>query len=61
MNAPSAENKALIISICLGAVTSSPEAWRDFEHEAEKNEGFDDWALRKAGVLAKKIWERVMK
>ena len=65
MGKPPPEIASRLLVDCLGVVINSPEAWRTFEHEQEEkpdgsgdSESFDDWALRKAGILAKRIWER---
>jgi hypothetical protein len=56
MEKPTPTEKVRLISDCLGVVMSSPEVWREFEHEQEMNESFEDWALRRAEGLARKIW-----
>jgi hypothetical protein len=62
----SPEGKALLISNCLVAVMSSPEAWRTFEHEAAETydpelpfgKTFIEWAQVRAAHMARQIWER---
>lgn len=63
MEKPKPEILSRLLCDCLGIVVSSPEAWRTFEHEQGvkpdgEDESFDDWAMRKAGVMAKRVWER---
>lgn len=63
---PDTATAAILLSNCFAAVSSSPEAWRAFEHEQERKqdgqlESFEDWAMRRAGVMAKRIWERSVK
>jgi hypothetical protein len=64
---PNADTKALMIATCFAGVLSSPEAWRDYEHEAgnrafdgkaQPSETFEEWAIRRAENAAKRIWGR---
>lgn len=65
MRKPEPHEKALLVATCLAGVLGSPEAWRDYEHEAgnrsfdpgaDAAQSFEDWAIRRADRMARKIW-----
>lgn len=57
MQSPSPEHKSLLVATIAAGIYADPQSWRDFEHEALENEGWDAWVLRKAKKVAFKIWK----
>lgn len=59
MAQPTAFEKATLVAQCAAGIMQSPEAWRAFEHEAREGESFEQWATRRAFIMAKGIFDKI--